>query len=83
MPGSERASFKAGNATSSISENAKAVIIPHSKGMAKPPTTSLAEDRKFGRQLSTNTNEAAGATITLQVVPDLKEKVNVSEQDRQ
>jgi len=79
MPGNERASFKANTSNNkNASENAKAVVIPHSKAMAKPPTTSLAEERKFGRQLSTNNNEAAGATITLQVMPDIKEKPNVS-----
>lgn len=79
MPGNERASLKAFNGTS---ENSRAVILPHSKGMAKPPTVNGAahghEDRKFGRQLSTNNGEAGGNTMTLQVMPDFNAKPNVS-----
>ena len=79
MPGSERASLKAINGTS---ENARAVIVPQSKGMAKPPTANGAasgdEPRKFGRQLSTNNGEASGNTMTLQIMPDYKAKPNVS-----
>ena len=36
------------------------------------------EDRAFGRQLSTNNNEAAGATILLQIAPDSKPCTKVS-----
>ena len=88
MPGNERASFKAtsGPASGVTSENARAINLPNTKGMSKPPTsgqqtngTSGQKDRKFGRQLSTNNGEAGGATISLQVVPDIKSKPNVSE----
>lgn len=87
MPGNERASFKGASAASaSTSENVKAINLPNSKGMNKPPTVnsqhaggpSGQKDRKFGRQLSTNNGEAAGVSITLQVMPDTKCKPNVS-----
>lgn len=42
MPGNERASFKGagGAAGSSTSENVKAINLPNSKGMNKPPTSN-------------------------------------------
>lgn len=42
-------------------------------GLQKKP-----EERKFGRQLSTNNGEAAGQQPMLQVAPDVKAKINVS-----
>ena len=93
MPGNERASFKGGQSSSnaalaSTSENVKAINLPNSKGMNKPPTCNTShnntggpsgqKDRKFGRQLSTNNGEAGGVSITLQVMPDTKCKPNVS-----
>ena len=58
MPGNERASFKvtSSGAAGGTSENARAINLPNTKGMSKPPTVGTVsnghsgqKDRKFGR----------------------------------
>ena len=73
----QRAVGKAGT-----SENVQASALnPLNKTIKSSQAVKIVnaqENRSFGRQLSTNNGEAGGL-ITLQVVPDIKNKPNVSQ----